>query len=599
MQAIILAAGMGKRLMDITNDQTKCMVKVNGTTLIDHCLNIITQYPLSKIVLVIGFKGEKLKEYLGNSYNNIPIEYVNNDIYDKTNNIYSLYLAKEYLEKEDTILLESDLIFEKSVIDKLWNDPAKNVALVNKYESWMDGTVVKADDENHIVNFLSKNEFKYSDVKHYYKTVNIYKFSKEFLQDKYIPFLEAYCKSKGHNEYYEQVLKVIAFLDKKNIKVCKLEDGEKWYEIDDKQDLNNAETIFSKGLDKYQNRYGGYWRFPQLLDFCYLVNPYFPTPKMECEFGCYFSTLLRQYPSGLNIQNILAAKMFNCSEKDILVGNGAAELISALMTAVSDKKVGVIYPTFQEYPARLNNNNIVKIYAREPNFSYDIEYLKKNSDSVDAFLLINPDNPSGNFIRKEEIIAFATYLKDRNKLLILDESFVDFAKGGEDNSLIIEEILEEFHNLIIMKSISKSYGVPGIRLGVLVSKNTELIQETRKNLSIWNINSYGEFFLQIFGKYHEDYRLACTKIANERDRFYNELQNISYLRTIPSQANYFLCEVIGKDVNEVAEHLLEKNILIKDCSTKEGFNNKPYIRLAVRNEEDNNQIIKELKSINK
>jgi len=597
MQAIILAAGMGKRLMEITNDQTKCMVKVNGTTLIEHCLNIITLYPISKIILVIGYKGDKLREFIGNEYNNIPVEYVENDIYDKTNNIYSLYLTKEYLEKEDTILIESDLIFEKKIIDKLWNDSAKDVALVNKYESWMDGTVVEIDNENHIVNFLSKNEFKFNDVDNYYKTVNIYKFSKEFLKGKYIPFLEAYCKSKGLNEYYEQVLKVITFLDKKNIKVCKLDNGEKWYEIDDKQDLNNAETIFSTGIEKYQNRYGGYWRFPKLIDFCYLVNPYFPTPKMEEEFKCYFDTLLRQYPSGHNIQNILAAKMFNCKEEDIIVGNGAAELINSLMTVLNDKKVGVIYPTFQEYPARLNKENVIKIFAKEPNFSYNLELIKENSDKADVFLLINPDNPSGNFIKKEDVVALANYLKEKNKLLLLDESFVDFAEGGESNSLINEEILEEHHNLIIMKSISKSYGVPGIRLGVLVSKNQSIIEATKSNLSIWNINSYGEFFLQIFGKYHEDYKDACVKIANERDRFLKELQQINYLRTIPSQANYFLCEVIGKETKELSEYLLNKNILIKDCSSKEGFDNRPYIRLAVRDEKDNNNIIKELKAI--
>ena len=597
MQAIILAAGMGKRLMEITNDQTKCMVKVNGTTLIEHCLNIITLYPISKIILVIGYKGDKLREFIGNEYNNIPVEYVENDIYDKTNNIYSLYMTKEYLEKEDTILIESDLIFEKKIIDKLWNDSAKDVALVNKYESWMDGTVVEIDNENHIVNFLSKNEFKFNDVDNYYKTVNIYKFSKEFLKGKYIPFLEAYCKSKGLNEYYEQVLKVITFLDKKNIKVCKLDNGEKWYEIDDKQDLNNAETIFSTGIEKYQNRYGGYWRFPKLIDFCYLVNPYFPTPKMEEEFKCYFDTLLRQYPSGHNIQNILAAKMFNCKEEDIIVGNGAAELINSLMTVLNDKKVGVIYPTFQEYPARLNKENVIKIFAKEPNFSYNLELIKENSDKADVFLLINPDNPSGNFIKKEDVVALANYLKEKNKLLLLDESFVDFAEGGESNSLINEEILEEHHNLIIMKSISKSYGVPGIRLGVLVSKNQSIIEATKSNLSIWNINSYGEFFLQIFGKYHEDYKDACVKIANERDRFLKELQQINYLRTIPSQANYFLCEVIGKETKELSEYLLNKNILIKDCSSKEGFDNRPYIRLAVRDEKDNNNIIKELKAI--
>ena len=137
----------------------------------------------------------------------------------------------------------------------------------------MDGTMVRLDDDNNIVNFVCKKAFKYRDADCYYKTVNIYKFSKEFSRTHYVPFLEAYTKALGNNEYYEQVLRVITLLDNCELKALPLT-GQKWYEIDDIQDLDIAETLFApedKQLPLYHRRYGGYWRFPNLLDFCYLV----------------------------------------------------------------------------------------------------------------------------------------------------------------------------------------------------------------------------------------------------------------------------------------------------------------------------------------
>ena len=209
MQAVILAAGMGKRLGELTKGNTKCMVSVNGVPLIDRMLSQLTKLSLSRIVVVIGFEGKKLREHIEALNISIPIEYIENPIYDKTNNIYSLALAQDYLQKEDTILLESDLIFEDSILEKLVAAPGKNLALVARYQPWMDGTMVRIDKNNNIINFVPKSAFRYSDISFYYKTVNIYKFSKEFSTKYYVPFLNAYSKAQGDNEYYEQVLRIL------------------------------------------------------------------------------------------------------------------------------------------------------------------------------------------------------------------------------------------------------------------------------------------------------------------------------------------------------------------------------------------------------
>ncbi len=598
MQILILAAGMGKRLADLTSDSTKCMVKVNGVPLINRALDVLTSFDISRIILVVGYKGDKLKRYLGNEYNGVPIMYVDNPVYDKTNNIYSLYLAKDLLEEEDTLLVESDLIFDKSVVEKVLNAKEKNSVVVDKYQSWMDGTVVELNKEGEIKSFIGKSDFNFEDVDRYYKTVNIYKFSKEFLGKHYVPFLEAYCKSLGKNEYYESVLKVLIFLDLHKMHPCILDEGNRWYEIDDKQDLHNAETLFSDDIKSYQMRYGGYWRFPFLKDFCYLVNPYFPTKKMVSEFKAYFETLLHDYPSTGSVQNLLAAKMFNCNAENILVGNGAAELINVLMASYGDKTIGVITPTFHEYIARTPQNRIVTFTPKTDDFSYTLEDLKGFSDKLDVLLLINPDNPSGNFIPKKEVIELVKYLKEKGKQLILDESFVDFSTENDKNTLIEKEIITTYSNLIIVKSISKSYGVPGIRLGVVVSSDTELLGSLKEKLPVWNINSYGEFFLQIYGKYEKDYHKASKQIANERDRLYKELQTIPFLEPIYSQANYFLCKVKGITATELTKIMMKKyNILLKDCTGKTAFDGKEFVRIAVRDFYDNQYLVESLNKV--
>lgn len=602
MQAIILAAGMGKRLGELTKGNTKCMVKVNGTPLIDRVMNQLSKQPLNKVIIVIGYKGQELKEYLGAEYNGMPIEYIENPIYYKTNNIFSLSLAKHRMQEDDTLLLESDLIFEDSMLSMLIDDPNPNIALVAKYETWMDGTMVRIDEDNNIVNFVPKDAFRYDDVDKYYKTVNIYKFSKEFCKTKYVPFLDAYSKAVGNNEYYENVLRIISFLNSKDLKALPIS-TEKWYEIDDKQDLDIAEALFAEEKDilrKYYGRFGGYWRFPKMLDFCYLVNPYFSRSKIIDEMQANFRTLISEYPSGMKVNTLLASKCWGIKEDYIVPGNGAAELIKALMEILPGT-LGVTRPTFEEYPNRRDKASLVTFVPQNDEYRYTaqdlIDFFGKNP--ADNILLINPDNPSGNFILIEDIYTLADWCEKRNIRLIVDESFVDFSIDWENNSLLSDNILETYPHMLVMKSISKSYGVPGIRLGILCSADTNVISQIKKMVSIWNINSFCEFFMQIYTKYEKDYKRACDKFIKERDDFESKLRQISFLRVIPSQANYFLVEVLPPFTANglVLKMLKEFNILMRDCSGKDGFDGKQYMRIAVRDHKDNAKLIESLKEL--
>ena len=595
MQAIILAAGMGKRLGELTKGNTKCMIEVGGETLISRLLHQLDQLHLQRIILVVGYKAKELREYLLNIHIQTAIEYVENTIYDKTNNIYSLYLAKDYLTKDDTLLFESDIIMEDSLIQKLIENPYPDLALVDKYESWMDGTVVTIDEENRILRFIPNSLFKYDEIPDYYKTVNVYKFSKHFSSTMYVPFLEAYCKALGRNEYYEQVLRVITMLDNSGIRALPL-NGEQWYEIDDIQDLDIAESIFTEHqYDLLCSRFGGYWRYPHILDFCYLVNPYFPNQRLLDEMSHSFARLLTEYPSGLRVNNLLAAKDFGVKQDYILVGNGAAELIKVLSEQMLGK-VGVVRPTFEEYPNRLMPEQVVVYETKKNDFSYSADDLMTYfaDKNIWSLVLINPDNPSGNYISYADCLRLADWCQTRDIMLIMDESFIDFST--EHPTFLNNSILEKYDHLVVIKSISKSFGVPGLRLGILATSNAPLMTNLRRAVSIWNINSFAEFFLQILGKYEKSYQEAMNTFRRERARMMTALAEVSYLRVLPSEANYVLCEVLHPHTpRELAVQLLKKHsILIKDCTSK---CHAPYIRLAIRNTKDNNLLIQALKTL--
>lgn len=339
------------------------------------------------------------------------------------------------------------------------------------------------------------------------------------------------------------------------------------------QDLDIAETLFAtkeERLKRMQSRYGGYWRYPKLLDFCYLVNPYFPCRKLIDEMKSNFETLLTEYPSGMSVNSLIAAKDFGLHKDQMVVGNGASELIKSLMEQLPGK-IGVVKPTFEEYPNRKNAEDVIAFLPSNEDYSYSAEDLMNYyaDKDIKTLLLINPDNPSGNYIPKKDVLLLAAWAEEREICLIVDESFVDFADEA-DSSLLEQAVLTQYPHLFVMKSISKSYGVPGIRLGILAGDNKEMIAKLKKDVSIWNINSFGEFYLQIYEKYAKDYKAAMDKFRQERRAFVNALAEVRGLRVIPSQANYLLCELTnGESATKLAEDLLdEDNILIKDLSTK-------------------------------
>jgi len=330
------------------------------------------------------------------------------------------------------------------------------------------------------------------------------------------------------------------------------------------------------------------------------VNPYFNRSSIIKEMQDFFPVLVSEYPSGMGVNSGLAAQCWDIKQEYIVVGNGAAELIKVLMENIQGK-VGIVRPTFEEYPNRLFEENVVTFIPQNDMFRYDADDLIAyySDNKIDTLLLINPDNPSGNFISVEGLHRLAQWCEENKVFFILDESFVDFSIGYELNTFLNNQILEMYPHLAVMKSISKSYGVPGLRLGILCSSDKILISKMKKQVSIWNINSFAEFFMQIYPKYKDDYKVACNQFIKAREDFEIELKKIPFLRVMPSQANYFFMEVLPPyKPLDLCEVLLNKyNILASACLAKKGIESNRYMRIAVRSHSDNEKFITALNEL--
>lgn len=602
MQSIILAAGLGSRLGELTKECTKCMVKINGITLIERMLRQLDRYGMDRIIIVTGYKGDILKDYVQNLRINTPVVFVDNSDYRHTNNIYSLWLTREFLEEMDSLVLESDMIFEDRVIEKMLAIDNGCGTFVARPRPWMDGSIVKLDKDNNIVYFVDDEEVKRIDPSYYHKIVSIYKFKKRYVSEKYMTYLNEYVKKNKDNNLYESLLKVIDLDVEKKIP-AEILDEEQWYEINDIQDMDIAESMFADGNEKvrkYLQRYGGYWRYPAMRDFCYLVNPYFPNERFMNEMKSNFDVLVREYPSGMAVNSLLAGHFFGVRTENICVGNGTAELIKSLMENISGN-IGMVYPTFEEYPHRKKDVEVIPYYVVDKDFDYSVDDIMSYYEGKDisAIVLVNPDNPSGHFISKKDILRLEDWCRSKGRKLIVDESFIDFVEDHEWHTLLDMEVLLNHPSLIVLKSISKSFGVAGLRLGVIATADTDLIAFMKKDVAIWNINSFAEYYLQIIEKYRDDYYEAMEKFKEVRRRYLDKLSKIKGFKVYPSQANYVMCHIENSVTStELADILLNRyNVLIKNLASKEGLNKGNYVRLSVKSDEENDYIVNALMEI--
>ncbi len=598
MQAIILSAGAGNRLRPLTEKIPKCLVEVNGTPIIFNALKALLKCNVQKVIMVVGYLSEVVKKRIGDNWGGMEIVYVENELYAQTNNIYSLWLARNYLN-EDTILMECDIFFEEKLIERLISQKIQNTIVVDHFKQGMDGTVVEVDENKRVVRMIpGRDQGDNFDFSGKYKTVNVYYFSQDFLLKYFVPNLELYIKTQSMDQYYELILAVLIYLRNPSLYATVIDDI-KWIEIDDFSDLQKAEYLFSEPKQKLElakRIHGGYWRY-NFKDYSYLYNLYFPPTQLINELRVNLKDIITNYPSGQKELARILSNWVGVKSDYLAVANGASEIIRVINKNLV-KKLSIPAPTFNEYERGLDKKQTNYFYKNPSDFKIDLDkYIRSVIDSQsNTALLINPNNPTSQFNTLDEIEYLLSQLTSLD-LFVLDESFIDFA-SKEDNVSMIKEF-EKYRNLIIVKSMSKNLGVAGLRLGYAVSANTKLIKFIRKELPIWNINSFAEFFLESLPKYRKEYENSCKKVIDDRDYLYREVSNVPKLKAFPPKANFVLVELEDGWQSDklVSELFLNFNILIKDCSNKTGLENRRYIRISARTRQDTDILITAMRQI--
>lgn len=571
MQALILAAGKGSRLGSLTKNKPKCMLDVAGELIIDRTIDSLINNNINRIIIVIGYLGHIIKKYLTKKYPNIELVFIDESklISEKHNNIYSFLAAKDELVKDDTLVIESDIIFKSEIISGLLNNIIPNQAVISYFKDYMNGSCVALDENNRITTLVNINKYEKTNL---YKTVNIYKFSKEFLTDTYIPYCETYMDTFGLDCYYEEPLDNL--VKNSNLVGYVVEDKD-WFEVDTQEDYDIANMLFADLETKYKNLlewYGGYHKIPGLVDCCYLTNPFFNIESII--YNIDFSKTIKDYPISADRSVTHLSRFYDLPIDYLVVGNGATELIQALGEYFKNKTAKINGPTFGEYYRFFNFDNT----------------------NPDIKIIVNPNNPIG-YISKDKLFKQLDEAKEKNQIVVVDESFMDFAPIKYNFSLLDKKILDNYPNLIVLKSLGKSFGLNGLRIGLIATSNTNLINSIKKNIPSWNINAITEEILSRLYLEKDNYKQSLQQFRTEAERMFYAINPSSIsdkLDEIDYSGGNFICIHLNNiDIHTFCVDMLNKyNIIFKDLTNKVG---KGWIRISINDKNTNDYVLKSIR----
>ena len=362
-----------------------------------------------------------------------------------------------------------------------------------------------------------------------------------------------------------------------------------------------AHSHYESQTQKYEfisGQHGGYYRH-DFIDHAYLYNLYFPPEAVFSSFKQNIHDLVLNYPVAQDALADLIGTLIDQPAERIVVGNGAAELIKIVSGHISNKLI-VPVPSFNEYVNAVSSGQALEFPLEFPSFQLDVDKFAAEAIRVkaDVAVVVTPNNPTSILVPKSDLIKLAQKLAPYNCMLIVDESFMDFVETSDE--ITLEHDIAQYPNVAIFKSMSKAYGICGLRIGYMLTANTAFADAVRKGIHIWNINGFAEEFLRILPDYRQEFVESCKQVRADRDNLYESLCAVPGMTVYKPDANFVFCRLPddAQSSSEVTRRLfVEHNMYIKDCEGKTLQDSDRYIRVASRTEAENCTLVDALTDI--
>lgn len=576
-----------------SHDDPKPLVPVNGTSILARAVRNLVSVGVREIVLVVGYRADEIIAAMDGTLQDVEFTHVVSDQYRTTNNAYSLWLAREYLD-EDLYLVEADVVFDAELLTRLADSDAPAVSAVSPWRPGMHGTVAELGERSWVRRFLlAAHQDPGQGLDGMAKTVNIHLLRRSYLRREFVPRLDELIAGGGHGEYYEQVL---AGSVDRGVTVLGRDCGDlRWCEIDDGSDLVAAEYLFGtvdERLGILDRLRGGYWRH-DVVDHCLLYNAYFPGPDLHRELARVCGDALVHYPVGHSaLQDLLAALIDQPPER-LVLANGASELIKVLGRVVDS--AAVVVPGFNEYEQVFPTTHRVELTG--PAFALDPDLVCRSAveSGARAVVVTSPNNPTSIAVPREDLLRLAKLLAGTGTVLVVDESFIDFSQGQDT----LEPHLADHANVVVVKSMSKVYGVCGLRLGYLATADLDLVARVRRELPIWNVNGLAEAFLRLLPRFEEQFRRSVEQVRADSAQLYAGLASLEGVHVWRPDANFVLVRLPEPWTGPRVRRALfaGAGILVKDCAGKSMRHGERYLRISSRTGPENARLVTALADV--
>ncbi len=584
MRAVILAAGLGRRMAPLGDETPKPLRLVGGRPIMSWTIDALAEHGVTSISVVVGHQAEAVEQFLTDAYPDLDFEFVSNPRYASTNTLASLILALRDLPPgAPTVVAEADVICSASAIADLVRGDAPDAAVVSEYQPSSDGTAVHVD-HGEVSEFILDVPDGSTPLDGTFKTVNLYRFSGELCRtvldtwDEGVSGIDETC-------YYEAILGHLTASGALRLR-ANVVDHDSWIEIDDPTDLRVARFRFERGAgaEFVERAKGGLWRLG-IVDFAHMTNRRFPPARFLALLQRQMTDLIVRYGSSQEVLDEKLSHHVGCPPERLICLNGASQVYPILADLFAEREVVVPDPTFGEYQ-RLADRP--RHYPDQ--VGWEPEQVNAVAPDGSVVVFVNPNNPTGTTRAPEEIHGFARDHPD--KLIVVDESFIDFAPLGSVLDLVERDPLD---NVLVISSMGKTLGLPGVRLGLAYTRDPDLRAAIVERSPIWPVNSIAECVLELLPRFRTELAESFVETSVDRAVFRDALETTDAIGLVhPSGGNFLLVDIadgFALRASEIRARLLaDHDLLVKDVSERfDGPDER--LRLAVRLPHENERLV--------